>query len=40
MEVNEGEDRRPDSAKGDFTRISLWDFIQWHNPLALNENQV
>ena len=40
MEVNEDEDRRPDSAQGDKARMSLWDFIQWHNPFALNENQV
>ena len=40
MEVDEDEDREPDSAQGDGTRMSLWDFIQWHNPFALNENQV
>lgn len=40
MEVNEDEDRKPDSAQGDNKRMSLWDFIQWHNPFALNENQV
>jgi RNA-dependent RNA polymerase len=40
MEVNEDEDRNPDRLQGDDTRISLWDFIEWHNPLALNQNQV
>jgi len=40
MEVNEDEGRRPDIAQGDDKRMSLGDFIGWHNPLALNENQV
>jgi RNA-dependent RNA polymerase len=40
MEVNEDEDRKPDGVQGDDARMSLWDFIQWHNPFALNENQV
>jgi RNA-dependent RNA polymerase len=40
MEVNEEKDRKPDRAQGDDTRMSLWDFIQWHNPLGMNENQV
>ena len=40
MEVNEDKDRAPDSAQGDENRMSLWDFIQWHNPLDLNQNQV
>ncbi|KAI0005558.1 RNA dependent RNA polymerase-domain-containing protein [Russula compacta] len=39
MEVNEDQDRKPDSAQGDGTRISLWDFVQWHNPLVLNRDQ-
>ncbi|KAI0249507.1 RNA dependent RNA polymerase-domain-containing protein [Lactifluus subvellereus] len=39
MEVNEDEDRDPDNSQGDDTRISLWDFIEWHNPLTLNQNQ-
>ena len=40
MEVNEDEDRNPDNSQGDDTRISLWDFIEWHNPMTLNQNQV
>jgi RNA-dependent RNA polymerase len=40
MEVNEDEDRSPDDSQGDDTRISLWDFIELHNPPALNQNQV
>ena len=40
MEVNEDKDRTPDSTQGDDNRMSLWDFIQWHNPLDLNQNQV
>lgn len=39
MELNEDEDRSPDYHQGDDTRISLWDFIKWHNPLSLNMNQ-
>lgn len=40
MEVNEEQDRKPDNSQGDGTRISLWDFVQWHNPLTLNRDQV
>lgn len=40
MEVNEDKDRVPDSAQGDSNRMSLSDFIQWYNPLDLNQNQV
>jgi hypothetical protein len=40
MEVNEDRDRKPDSAQGDDKRMSLWDFIEWHNPLGRNQNQV
>ena len=40
LEVNEDEDRVLDSSQGDDKRMSLWDFIQWHNPLDLNQNQV
>jgi RNA-dependent RNA polymerase len=40
VEVNEDEDRKPDWAQGDYKRTSLWDFIEWHNPLGLNQRQV
>jgi RNA-dependent RNA polymerase len=40
MEVHEEKDRRPDSAQGDDRRMSLWDFVEWHNPLGFNQNQV
>lgn len=40
MEVNEDEDRKSDRKQGDNTRMSLWDFIAWHNPLLLNQKQV
>jgi RNA-dependent RNA polymerase len=40
VEVNEDEDRKPDTAQGDDKRTSLWDFIEWHNPLGLNQKQV
>jgi RNA-dependent RNA polymerase len=40
VEVNEDEDRKPDSVQGDDKRTSLWDFIEWHNPLGLNQKQV
>ncbi|KAF8273854.1 RNA dependent RNA polymerase-domain-containing protein [Lactarius quietus] len=39
MELNEDADRSPDRHQGDDTRISLWDFIAWHNPLSSNMNQ-
>ncbi|KAH9176853.1 RNA dependent RNA polymerase-domain-containing protein [Lactarius sanguifluus] len=32
-------DRNLDPHQGDDTRISLWDFIEWHNPLSKNMNQ-
>ena len=40
MEVNEDADRSPDRLQGDDTRLSLWNFIEWHNPLSLNMKQV
>jgi RNA-dependent RNA polymerase len=40
VEVNEDEDRRPDMAQGDDKRMCLWNFIEWHNPLGLNQKQV
>ncbi|KAH9043657.1 RNA dependent RNA polymerase-domain-containing protein [Lactarius pseudohatsudake] len=39
MELNEDVDRNVDHHQGDDTRISLWDFIEWHNPLSKNMNQ-
>ncbi len=40
VEVNEDKDRKPDRAQGDHRRMSFWDFIEWHNPLGLNQKQV
>ena len=40
MELNEDAGRSPDRHQGDDTRLSLWDFIEWHNPLSLNMKQV
>ncbi|KAI0307660.1 RNA dependent RNA polymerase-domain-containing protein [Multifurca ochricompacta] len=40
MEVNQDIDRSPDHSQGDDTRMSLVDFVGWHNPLLLNQNQV
>jgi RNA-dependent RNA polymerase len=40
MELNEDVDRSPDRHQGDDTRISFWDFIEWHNPLPSNAKQV
>lgn len=40
MELNEDADRSPDRHQGDDARISFWDFIDWHNPLSSNMNQV
>jgi RNA-dependent RNA polymerase len=40
VEVDEDEDRKPDRTQGDDRRTSLWDFIEWHNPLGLNQKQV
>ncbi|KAI0271441.1 RNA dependent RNA polymerase-domain-containing protein [Gloeopeniophorella convolvens] len=39
MEVNEDLHRNPDRSQGDDTRISLWDFVEWHNPLSMNQKQ-
>lgn len=40
MEINEDHDRRPVEADGDRHRISLEEFVNWHNPMYLNSNQV
>jgi RNA-dependent RNA polymerase len=40
METNEDRDRQHDREQGDDKRMSYWDFIEWHNPLDLNQNQV
>jgi len=40
METNEDQDRQHDSEQGDHKRMSYWNFIEWHNPFALNQNQV
>jgi RNA-dependent RNA polymerase len=40
VEINENEDRNPNHLQGDNTRMSFWEFIEWHNPLVLNQKQV
>jgi RNA-dependent RNA polymerase len=40
VEINEDEDRNPNHLQGDDTRMSFWEFIEWHNPLVLNQKQV
>ena len=40
MELNEDVDRGLDYHQGDDTRKTLWEFIEWHNPLSSNMNQV
>jgi len=40
MEVDEDVERSSDRHQGDNARMSLWDFIDWHNPFVLNMDQV
>jgi len=40
FETNENIDRQADPAEGDCHRLTLYEFVQWHNPLGLNSKQV
>jgi hypothetical protein len=40
IEVNEDVDRRPKVSEGDHRRLTLLEFVRWHNPIELNSKQV
>lgn len=40
IEVNENVDRHPKVSEGDHRRLSLREFVRWHNPIELNSKQV
>ena len=40
VEINEDWERKPQRNCGDETRLSLADFINWHNPPEYNHKQV
>ena len=40
LETSQDYERVPRKLDGDHLRISLKDFVQWHNPLNLNQQQV
>lgn len=40
IEVNENVDRSPKKSEGDHRRLTLQDFVRWHNPIELNRKQV
>lgn len=40
METNDDYERTPSDAEGDQHRLSLEEFVQWHNPMSLNQRQV
>lgn len=40
MEINEDYGRDPKPLVGDGTRMSLMDFISWHNNISYNSNQA
>lgn len=40
IEVNENVDRCPKKSEGDHRRLTLQEFVQWHNPIELNKRQV
>lgn len=40
METNQDYDRQPARSEGDQHRLSLRQFIDWHNPFRLNSAQV
>ncbi|KAI0684677.1 RNA dependent RNA polymerase-domain-containing protein [Cytidiella melzeri] len=39
MEINEDYEREPLDIQGDQHRRSLEEFVQWHNPIEMNEQQ-
>jgi len=40
IEVNENVDRHPKVSEGDHLRLTLQEFVRWHNPIWLNRKQV
>jgi hypothetical protein len=40
FETNENIDRQTNPSDGDDYRLTLHEFVQWHNPLRLNSKQV
>lgn len=40
IEVNENVDRCPKVSEGDHRRLTLREFVRWHNPIELNSKQV
>lgn len=40
IEVNENVNRYPKVSEGDHRRLSLQQFVRWHNPIELNGDQV
>lgn len=40
FETNENIDRQTNLGDGDGHRLTLYEFVQWHNPLRLNLKQV
>ena len=40
IEVNEDFNRDPKRSEGDHRRLTLREFVRWHNPMELNSNQV
>lgn len=40
IEVNENVDRYPKESEGDHRRLTLQEFVRWHNPIELNKKQV
>lgn len=40
IEVNENVDRLSRVAEGDHRRLTLREFVRWHNPIELNSKQV
>jgi len=40
IEVDENVDRRPKVSEGDHRRLTLREFVKWHNPIGLNSKQV
>lgn len=40
IEVNENVDRHSRVSEGDNRRLTLQEFVRWHNPIELNRKQV
>jgi hypothetical protein len=39
IEVNENVDRYPKVSEGDHRRLTLQEFVRWHNPIELNRTR-